>query len=394
MADRFGAELSPELAALVLAAEEIRGLRFLSTPNVAVVSDDELARRVAALIAEDLDPEELAIDEELFELLGILDGSVDLAAAYQALLTEQVLGYYDGDTGELVVVADEGFSPLQKTIVVHELIHALVDQHFGFAAVSDALIEAESYHQASALQALVEGDATYFQILYMKTLPQAEQLQLVTESLSADTTVLDSLPDWMGDDLVFPYDQGFAFVERIIEEGGLAGLAQAYETVPTTTEQVLHPTAYFAREPGRPVDIPATAIEGYDVVETGEFGEWNIRLLLLGEVPRGEATIAAAGWGGDGYRLFSNGTEIAMVLHTQGDSPQDGVELAAALVASLGRSMAVGSPRVSGDDGSEQLTVMQGADYAAVTVLGADVVLVVASDPVVGQALTHPISSG
>ena len=263
VADRFGAELSPELAALVLAAEEIRGLRFLSTPNVAVVSDDELARRVAALIAEDLDPEELAIDEELFELLGILDGSVDLAAAYQALLTEQVLGYYDGDTGELVVVADEGFSPLQKTIVVHELIHALVDQHFGFAAVSDALIEAESYHQASALQALVEGDATYFQILYMKTLPQAEQLQLVTESLSADTTVLDSLPDWMGDDLVFPYDQGFAFVERIIEEGGLAGLAQAYETVPTTTEQVLHPTAYFAREPGRPVDIPATAIEGY-----------------------------------------------------------------------------------------------------------------------------------
>ena len=75
-------------------------------------------------------------------------------------------GYYDDETREMVVSGASTLSPLSKTIVVHELVHALTDEHYAFAAYSDDLWDADRFEEAYALQALVEGDATYYQIVY------------------------------------------------------------------------------------------------------------------------------------------------------------------------------------------------------------------------------------
>ncbi len=51
-------------------------------------------------------------------------------------------GYYDGDAGELVVPRDEdGFTALQRATLVHELTHALTDQHYRFNDRYTALID-------------------------------------------------------------------------------------------------------------------------------------------------------------------------------------------------------------------------------------------------------------
>jgi hypothetical protein len=374
-----------DIEALISITEELRGRRFLEPVEVTVLSTEELADRVRADLAEELDSDDLAVEQAFARMLGILPADVDLAAALIDLYSEQVGGFYDSDTGELVVAGDEDLSPLARTIIVHELVHALADQHFGLGDTLDGLVDAERYHEAAAVQALAEGDATYFQMVYLQErLSPEDQVDAVLESLEADTTVLDSLPAWIGEDLAFPYEWGFGFVERLVEEGGSAAVDQAYELLPTTVEQIMHPTAYFILEPARPVVLPATALEGYEVFEEGAFGEWNLMLYLLEGVDDGVATIASGGWGGDAYRLHWNGTEVAFAYLFEGDTPRDATELAAAVADSLQARMAVGAPVTSEDAGT---TRMEGSDYAFVQVVGAQVLVVVAGDPGVGAAL-------
>ncbi|MBM3695326.1 MAG: hypothetical protein FJW79_05270 [Actinobacteria bacterium] len=343
-----------------------------------------MAARVRANLQEELDPEDVAVEQAFTRLLGMLPGEVDLAAAIEDLYAEQVVGYYDGDTGELVVASGGDLTPLGRTIVVHELVHALADQHFGMSATLDELVETGRYHEAAALQALAEGDATYFQMVFLQGLTADEQVQALLESFEADTSVLDSLPDWFAEDLTFPYEWGFRFVEHLVEDGGIAAVDQAYLLLPTTVEQIMHPIAYLSREPARPVALPATALEGYQIHEEGGFGEWNLMLYLLGGVGDGDATVAAAGWGGDAYRLHWNGTEVAFAYLYEGDTPRDAEELAAALVPSLRSRMAVGAPVTDEAAGS---TLLEGSDFAFVQRVGNRVLAIVAGEPGVGRAL-------
>jgi len=374
-----------DIEALISITEELRGRRFLEPVEVTVLSTDELAERVRADLAEELDPDDLAVEQAFARMLGILPGGVDLVAALTDLYAEQVGGFYDSDTGELVVAGDEDLSPLARTIIVHELVHALADQHFGLGDTLDGLVDAERYHEAAAVQALAEGDATYFQMVYLQErLSAEEQVDAVLESLEADTTVLDSLPGWIGEDLSFPYEWGFGFTERLVEEGGIAAVDQAYELLPTTVEQVMHPNLYFTREPARPVELGAADLEGYEVYEEGAFGEWNLMLYLLDGIGDGDAAIAGGGWGGDAYRLYWDGSRVAFAYLFEGDVPRDAEELAPALVDSLEESMAVGDPVSDEEAGT---TVLEGEAYLFVQVVGRQVVLVAAADPTVGRAL-------
>jgi hypothetical protein len=389
--------LEEDILDLVAETERIRGLEFLSPPQLAIISSEELADRVRMEIEEEIDPTEIIIDEAFFELLGILDPGIDLAQAVTDLYAEQVAGFYDNETGELVVAGDAELTPLTKLIVVHELVHALTDQHFEFATTLDALVDEERYHEASAIQALAEGDATYFEILYLQSLSAGDQFAAVAESLEADTTVLDSLPEWFVSDILFPYDQGFVYVERLVADGGIAGLDQAYRLLPTTTEQILHPELYFALEPGREVALPANALlPGYEVYEDGEYGEWNVRLYLLDGADDGDAIIGSAGWGGDAYRILWDGAEVAFLYQFEGDTPRDAVEFEDALLASIRSRMSAGGGVTTSlsdeDEDGPTITRFTGNDYAWVFRDGPTLLFVAASDPTAGEALTDAMS--
>ena len=377
-------DLNADLNLLVAAAEAGRGLAFFEPPTITIVSTAELADRVKAQIDEDLDPAEMLVFQHLYETLGLLDGSVDLVQAYRDLYAEQVGGFYDDDTGEMVIAGDEVLTPLSKSIVVHELVHALTDEQYGFASTMNDLVDAGRYEEAAAIQALVEGDATYFQLVYLQSLPADEQAAAVTESLRTDTTVIDRLPAWFAKDLTFAYDSGFGFVARVISEEGAAGVNQAYTHFPASTEQILHPEKYFSMEPPLEVAVPTLDVPGFDVFEDGVFGEWNLGLYLLSGVDPGDALIAAAGWGGDHYRIYSNGTEVVFLYVSEADTPRDAQELAGSLGSSAAETMPVGSAHTSADGVT---TFSGGSGFAYVTVTDRTVVFVASRDVAAGQSL-------
>jgi hypothetical protein len=380
---------------LVTVTEQLRGLDFVEDPAVAIVDQEELARRVRDQVSEDLDPSEVAVYQRLYEILGLLDGTIDLQAAYEDLYAEQVGGFYDNDTKELVISGADTLSPLAESIVVHELVHALTDQHYGFAGELDDLFDQERFEEAAAIQALAEGDALYFQLVYLETLPVDERVEAIQESLDADTTVLDALPDWFGEDLTFPYDYGFALVDHLVDEGDIAAINRAYERLPDTTEQILHPEKYSLSEPGREVTLADFDLPGYAVFADAVFGEWNTQLYLLDGVEPGEAVIAASGWGGDRYRVYSDegaacdGQEeclpaVALVVLFESDTPRDAEELAGSLALSAHNIMRVGVAQTNGDGVT---TYSGGPDFAYVAVSGSQVLFIAADDPTVGSQL-------
>jgi len=369
-------------------AEQVRGIPFIATPTVVILDETEFSQRVSELVAEDLDEEELATDGALFAMLGMLDPGTDLYQLLIDLYTEQVAGFYDGDTEEMVVpAAPDGFTALQRITVLHELVHALTDQHFDFNDEFELLIDEGNGDDASAFQALIEGDATRSQFVYMEGMSPIEAVQAATEALSYDSSVLDSVPRWIQSDLTFPYDQGLVFVEAVSSTGGLAAVDDAYQNPPQTTEQILDPVRYARNEPPRDLAPLTVEIDGWDLYDEATFGDWGLRLVLEGSVAPGEVTQAASGWGNDVYRVFTRGDDVAMVMSYIGDSERDAEELANALIAHVRDDMDSGPA----EESAGGLLYRQGNVYSFIDRIGDGIYWIVSTDKTAGEDMRQQL---
>lgn len=378
--------LSDQIVALIAATEEVRGLPFLSQPNVAILTPDELAERVRQDLEEELDSEALAIDARLLKLFGLLEPGVDLETLLVDLYSEQVAGFYDGETGEMVIGGEAAdLTPLTKSVVVHELIHALTDQHFLFHDDFEAMFDEQRYDEAAAFQALIEGDATYFQLLYIEQLPLTEQFALATEALEQldDTSVLQSVPMWIQDDLAFPYDTGQLFVQALVTEGGIAAVDQAYVDRPVSTEVVMHPGRYSSGERISDVEELSIELDGYETHETSSYGEWGFRILLSEAQQPGTAAQAANGWGGDSYQVLYDEDDVVLAITYKGDTEQDAFELADALLTHVAEVLGMGEGLAEG--GGLAFTPEDGR-YAYLDRIGDGFAFVLSSDPAAGMA--------
>ncbi len=378
------ARLLEQIDDLIGATEQIRELPFLEHPTVTLVDDGELEARVRQLIAEEVDPEELRRDAALEVLLGLIPPDTDLLALYQDLYGEQVLGFYDGETKELVVpAASDELTPAQKVTLVHELTHALTDQHFGFADLSDQLDQEQRYDQLGALQAVTEGDATLTEIHYVTSLPRDQQLEIVNESLGQDTAVFDRAPRFIQDLLVFPYNAGYNLLNNLWNDGTryepINGL---YTDPPVSTEQVMHFDKFAARETPIEVDLLDVTLDGYNVAESSTWGELLFQVMLEQVLGSNVATAAATGWGGDRYHLYWDGARVAFVLLYQGDSAEDAAEMADALEAYVPAAMAVTDQQADGLG-----TVFTGDAFAFVARSHDQVLFVAADDAGAGALL-------
>ncbi len=333
--ENISEEVRAQLEELIGVAQEIRGLPFLEPPNITVVSDDELEQRVREDIIED--PEEFAADEALYKTLGLLNDAADFEQILLDLYGEQVAGFYDGETGEIVVPArEDGFSIVQQGTIVHEFVHAITDQHFSFHDTFDTMITEERLDQAAAYQALIEGDASLAEVLWVQTLSQEQIGQFLAESLEFDTEALDSAPRFLVESLLFPYDSGLAFIQSLYMDSNSWDMVNdAYSTMPdlpASTEQVITPEDY-RRDLPMEVAIPDVDLSGYELQRTSVWGEHGFRLMLnQGE---GTETVAEAadGWGGDSYHQWYDGENTALLLVYQGDTPEDVTELEDALLS-------------------------------------------------------------
>ncbi|HUG32373.1 MAG TPA: hypothetical protein VMM14_05720 [Acidimicrobiia bacterium] len=327
-------EVREQLETLIVQAQEIRGLPFLSPPNIRVVTEEELEEMIRADISEQ--SEDFPADEALYKMLGLLAEGADFEQIFLDVYGEQAGGVYYGETGEIVVRARESLNIVQQGTMIHELVHALTDQHFSFHETLQSMVDEDRLDEASAYLALMEGDATYAEVLWIQTLSQEQLGEFIALAMEIDTTVLDSAPRFLAESLLFPYDTGLAFVQSLYTSaGGWSDVNEAYGALPdlpASTEQVITPEDYRRDLPVE-VAVPDINVPGYELERTSVWGEHGFRLLLnQGSGPETVAE-AADGWGGDSYQQWFDGENAVLLIVYEGDTADDLQELEAALLS-------------------------------------------------------------
>lgn len=312
--DSAEAEVVAGLEAFV---ESARGLRFLHPVRVKVVGDAAFRRALGD--GDPVDPADAEVEAGVLRALGLIKrgddvGQVDLLDA------DTVAGFYDTGTKELVVRGGR-LTPFVRQVLVHELTHALDDQHFD---LDPDLADDEA---ALAFDALVEGDAVAVENRYVASLSPAERREAAAEE---DATFgggrgsgSDNTPEVFLDLGDFPYVAGPELVTALVKAGGQARVDAAFGAPPSTSAEVMHPGRYLAGR-GR-ANVPPVAADGR-VVDEGVIGELLLRLVLAESGTDDQAARGADGWAGDRYEAWQTGrrtcVRATVVMDTDGEAAE------------------------------------------------------------------------
>lgn len=351
----------------------LRGLTPDQEPFRRFMTPAELRQRLVDEIDEDA--EDTAATQDILRMLGLLKETDDLRALQIDLLSDQVLGLFDTETGELMVIADKAeMDVLSEFTYAHEFTHALQQARFGLATrYKQNENDSEAF---AAFLALVEGDAVLLQTQYLRHL-DVRKLQQAIAALGDGNVA--ATPFVLRESLAFPYLDGLAFVQQLFASGGWPAVDEAYASPPVNTEQVIHIEKYRAREAALPVTLPDVLPAlgaGWSKLKTDYFGELSLRIFLDNFLSSNEARRSAAGWGGDQLVLFGGpGGQRLMVGLIRWDTLKDAGEFWGSygkVLKDQDSRAAVGAQAASGRVGRYQHTARR---------QGSETLLIVSTDP-------------
>ncbi len=291
-------------------ASSIRGLKRLQPVPCSVSSREEIKGHLLSTIKEELPPKKLEMEGLVYSALGLVPEDYDYKERVVDLYLSQIGGYYDPKKKSFVM-ADWSPAVMQNTVAVHELTHALQDQHFNL----DRLIDVKSSNgdQLLARSSLIEGDATAVMLDYnfrlagqpgLRSREDVNSLMLQSVLGASLTSSLQDAPRSLVALMIFPYTSGLRFVHALLLRGGYQSVDGAYRRLPRSTEEILHPEKYFRDKPDfillsdEDVLKELKQRDGAKVLYADAMGEFAISALLYQGGAENSAE-AAAGWGGD-----------------------------------------------------------------------------------------------
>jgi hypothetical protein len=320
--------------AIVQWVQQDRELTLKTVPKPVFVDAAEMARRVRAQILRDYSPEEAKQDQDLFESLGVIEPGTNLRDEYAKFVGGQVAGYYDTDTGAMVILgnADQPLDGAELTTVAHELEHALADQQLGIPKAAEASTALGADAQLAAT-ALVEGDATLTMTEFqLEALDLSSLLSLGGGDIAGQLDSLNDAPHYLASQLLFPYTEGLGFVCGLRNDGGWPTVDRAYDKPPTTTAQVMFPDRYTDGEAAKPPPAPASPGAGWRKDRTETFGAAD--LMFLFEAPGNDTSAAlsnprerAAAWAGGTVTQWTRGTAVTVNIDVVERAGTDGPSL-------------------------------------------------------------------
>jgi hypothetical protein len=342
----------PTVAALMSGIQkevsDLRGLPIKAqVPSFVIVKDRAETLLVDDLITAD-NKTALENEKQVLVAFGLVKPDYNLVNNVINRVINGADGFFIPWDKQIFIVGIQ-FGGYEEFAYAHEFDHALVDQNFDMGKLGitkDCIYEDE---RCQATQALIEGDAMLLQSQWLKQYAGPRNLNF----LNNYTPPLQLLPDknpppYVMQDLNFPYQYGQAFASYLYDKGNWAQVNLAYQTLPKTTEQIIHPEKYVSGEGAIPVNdfsLDGTLGSDWKLIQSNSFGEWTTNMLLgygvdvASQVESKTAIAAAAGWGGDHYQIFYNASsnKTALAAHWIWDTPQDAVEFQNAMQTHLSK---------------------------------------------------------
>ncbi len=313
---------------LVDFVEENRDLRFKQPVQVDFLKPDAFRKEVTQERGDltDDEQEELAALEGMTRALGLVSADFDLLEAGNDLAGEGILAFYEPETKKVTVKGTDDLSVGVKATVVHELTHALQDQHFDLGRLG----ELETDGEDSAFQAVVEGDATRIENLWVADLSEADQSAYEQETNQVTEEAEEGLadvPEWLRTLFGAPYALGLPFVEAVFSDGGSKALDRVFEKPPASEEQVVSPGRYLAADAPEKVAAPKPG-KGQKKIDQADFGVLGWVAVLSERLGSEDVIRAIDGWGGDAYLTYTEDGRTCVDVHVVGDDGPETDEFA------------------------------------------------------------------
>jgi hypothetical protein len=309
-----------DIGAITRDLSAITGLKVLKPVPYDTLSREGLKEYIQKKIKAEVKPEEIRAEELALKKFGFVPQDFDLERTTVDLLTEQAAAFYDYRKKRLYVI-DSNSDAMQEMALVHELAHALADQHFRLGRFIKKSESGDD--RAMAHLAVMEGQATWLTFEFfskrmgrsLKDNPDlARRMAGSMQSTDGQYPVLDKAPLYMRETLLFPYTQGMLFQNRLVEKMGTAGFSEVFRRPPLSTQQILHPEKYFRRvEPSSPKPPAFPESRGWRKLIEGSFGELE-HALLLRQYGGKEAEALAAKWKGSSFLIVEKKDSAGSML--------------------------------------------------------------------------------
>jgi len=356
--------LDTMVAELRIEAAKIRGLAW----TFDVPGHDILKKEIPAAFREEVDSfmpkEKRERYTRALRRLGLLTDAQDPFELMGSMMAGMAGGFYSPRAKELFVV--EGFSgDAARPVLLHELIHALEDQHFDFQ--SRTLPISMDPDRTFAATCVVEGSAEHARLAYQALHPDITAAFMASnsdgKSAAAQMRIMQTVPAFMIVPTMLHYRHGPRLVARALKEARdddyAAVMKRLYADPPVSTEQVLHLDRWFTKTRDYPRgilwagDLTEALGRGWEKLFEQRQGELDLALYLdrfLGgtngllnvrnfvqAVPAcAVARKAAAGWDGGRMAFFAKeGAPIVMLQAWVFDTPKDAAEAGRALTDAL-----------------------------------------------------------
>ena len=311
-----------EIGAIEAGLANITGLSFTRTVPYGVLNKDQLRAFLDERIKKALKPADVRAEELTLKMLGLIPPDFDLRQNTVDLLTEQAAAFYDYNKKKLFILQGASGGIEERTALVHELAHALADQHFHLAKYIRE--GARSDDGSTARLAVMEGQATWLMAAYLAKqnggaaeVPE-QMLGLMTESIQSsarDYPVFSKAPPYIRESLVFPYSGGMLFQNAVFLKLGRAAFSEVFTNPPASTQQIMHPDLYLShRAPVVPPLPPVPDPHAFRELADGNLGEFDYRVLLSQYADAEQGQRAATHLSGSSYALLEHKRDKFPVL--------------------------------------------------------------------------------
>jgi hypothetical protein len=284
---------------------------------------------------EDKNDAERYADAKTLEAFGLIPKDFPLDSFMLDVLTDQVAGLYDPKAKEFYI-ADWIPVDEQKTVMSHELTHALEDQSFRIddwikaaRPNDDAELARDSVSEGSAMAAMVDYQMLD-QHIGVRELPDVTLLiraGAITE-MDKDPN-LAKAPIYIRDELLFPYLAGTGFTQEFLKaHSGWKDIHLVFENPPVSTQQILHPDLYLNGTKPVAATLPTwkgVVPENWKLLEENTMGEFGVGEVLKQFRKDNSEDPLSTAWKGDRYAVFEDAKSktTPLVFRLVLDSPED-----------------------------------------------------------------------
>ena len=326
--------------------EYLRQLEFTQNVTIKPISRDELPAVATNTTFYNDTTFGAPTNEQLWEALFLIDEPANATKAIRQYQTAVVLGYAAEEGADrIVIVTEDPKNPVIGSVtLIHELTHVLQHQHFN---LSRQKYRPDTLDGEFAKNGLVEGGATYVHKRYAR---KCDDEWACVDAPRGWSNLGRSNNPGLSRLFSQPYSDGPVYINRLVQRGGWDAVNATYESLPTSTEQIIHPDR--PSEPLTAISFNDTSQNGWTVIEQQgktyqRIGEVGIYTLFWYQANRHDipaleeqistetdrpfdtynyTSVFSTGWGNDRLVAYKNGEKRGYIWKTTWDTQEDAVE--------------------------------------------------------------------